>query len=148
MVLYRPPPLKKESPSLPTIKEQIDIPQYNCISFCSSLPQTNRSCVHLSNRFIRVLCFLLFCPSPSCDFGLLSGGKISSEKSTWTLDEVPPAGPGCQAGRILVDSMISHGNEREADIHALNYMTLRPRYPQSRLLLLVQPPSPYLRVKL
>lgn len=63
---------------------------------------------------------------PRCDLRVLSRGKISSEKLTWTLDEVPPAGPGCQAGRILVDSMISHGNEQEADMHALNYMTLRP----------------------
>lgn len=71
------------------------------------------------------------CSLPSCDFGLLSGGNFFREKSTRTLDKVPPAGPGCQAGRILVDSMISHGNERQADIHALNYMTLRPRHPQT-----------------
>ena len=64
------------------------------------------------------------------------------------LDKVPPAGPGCQAGRILVDSMISHGNEREADIHALNYMTLRPGHPQTGPQPLVQALSPYLRVKL
>lgn len=74
---------------------------------------------------------------PRCDLRVLSGGKISSEKLTWTLDEVPPAGPGCQAGRILVDSMISHGNEQEADMHALNYMTLRPGYRGSRPQLLV-----------
>lgn len=73
-------------------------------------------------HIVFALCYL-----PSSDFGLLSRGKIFCEKSTWTLDKVPPAGPGCQAGRILVDSMISHGNERKADIHALNYMTLRPR---------------------
>lgn len=67
----------------------------------------------------------------------LAEEKFFSEKLTRTLDKVPPAGPGCQAGRILVDSMISHGNEREADLHALNYMTLRPRLPQTRLLPLV-----------
>ncbi len=74
----------------------------------------------------------------------LAEEKIFCEKSTRTLDEVPPAGPGCQAGRILVDSMISHGNESEADIHALNYMTLRFRHPQTRPQPLVQPLSPYL----
>lgn len=49
--------------------------------------------------------------------------------------------PGARRGRILADSMISHGNECKADIHALNNMTLRP---QSRSQLLVQPLSPYL----
>lgn len=61
-----------------------------------------------------------------CNLRALSRGRISREKLTWTLDEVPPAGPGCQAARIPADSMISHGNEQEADVHALNYMTLRP----------------------
>lgn len=70
------------------------------------------------------------------------------EKWTWTLDKVPPAGPWCQAGRILVDTVISHGNEREADIHALKYVTLRPGNPQIRAQPLVQRLSPYLRVKL
>lgn len=46
------------------------------------------------------------------------------------------------------DSMISHGNEKAADAHALSYMTLRPRHPQFGPETLVQPRSPYLRVKL
>lgn len=74
--------------------------------------------------------FLLFVPCQAVISDCLAA-KNFCEKLTWTLDKVPPAGPGCQAGRILEDSMISHGNEHKADIHALNYMTLRPGHPQS-----------------
>lgn len=72
------------------------------------------------------------CTLPRRDFRLLSSGKFFGEKSTHALDKVPPAGPGCQAGRILLDSMISHGNECKSGIHALNYMTLRASAPSNQ----------------
>lgn len=57
--------------------------------------------------------FLLFVPCQAVISDCLAA-KNFCEKLTWTLDKVPPAGPGCQAGRILEDSMISHGNEHKA----------------------------------
>lgn len=113
MVLYRPLAAKRNKSFLLTIKGQIDIPRYNCIAFVVCLGRTE-SCMQLFNYSFEciVFFFLLFVPCQAVIFGLLSRGKFPREKSTWTLDKVPPAGPGCQAGRILVDSMISHGNER------------------------------------
>lgn len=79
------------------------------------------------------LFFSLLCYLPSADLRQLRSKRKKKicEKLTRTLDKVPPAGPGCQAGRILVDSTISHGNEHKADIHALNYTTLRPQHQQT-----------------
>lgn len=138
----------REQSFLPTIKGEIDTPQYNCIvsALCLYLGQTRAVCscsaIHLSTLF------LLFVRCQAVISDCLAEEKFLGEKSTRTLDKVPPAGPGCQAGRIPVDSMISHGNESGADVHALNYTTLRPRLPQTRPLPLVYPLSPYLRVKL
>lgn len=93
------------------------MPQYNCIVsvVCLYLGQTQAVCscsaIHLSTLF------LLFVRCQAVISDCLAEEKFFSEKSTWTLDKVPPAGPGCQAGRILVDSMISHGNESKVDVH-------------------------------
>lgn len=107
---------------LRTTKEQIDIAQ---LHFLSLLTQTD------------CLIVLAPCSSPSGDFRLLSRENILSEKSTQALDKVPPAGPGCQAGRIRLDTTISHGNEHKADIHALNYVMLRSKQPPNRPQILV-----------